>query len=725
MSQTLQNQILLAKSMNGIVSLSDGAGTTITGGQVITNDFSGNTITVNSFSAGTFDLNNSLTLEQYDNISTAVGLVSLWEKGKSYFTYLPQSLATPSNTSDLITLLFGNANYGRLTQTNSWTGVNTFPTQSDNNNTTRAATTAFVSRMLYYNQTTHNCAFNQEQYPALTTGVNNILVGFEAGSNITSGISNTALGVQALRACQSGVENFVLGTASMYTLTTGSYNVAIGVLCLSNTNGSYNIGIGSSAGGVSFGNFNTYIGYYAAISANLDGANTGIGSLVFPSLTTGQNCVAIGHNAGAGFGVGDNNTFIGTGSGSSISTISNSTAIGYAAQATTSNQIALGTASEITHTMGGLVIPAGGLTATATQTITFGSNAPTMSGANIASATIPDGALSSNVGLLTGTQTFTGAKTFSDLTAASPLKITETSSIVQITGGSTPYNVLKYNNLYDSIGIGKDTLNSLTTNAFWNIAIGSNALTTAQASRGCIGIGRDALKLFNGLAASYSYNVAIGSLSMQSATTSAQCVAIGGTTAQNLTTATGCTFLGNGTDFISTTQYNNSTAIGNNAKITAANQIMMGTSLETVNIPGSCSITGTCSITGATSIGGTLTLEGQQQSSAFTTLLTGTANFSGGLTHSAYSVVPPTTAFTITLPTITAANVGTQVVFRRITATNATTVVSFIGNGTQFVYNAAAVGGATAQPLMASGVYTVRLVSLVITTTPTYAWFMV
>ena len=50
MSQTLQNQITYAKSMNGIVSLSDGAGTTISNGVIISNDISGNSITTNSFS---------------------------------------------------------------------------------------------------------------------------------------------------------------------------------------------------------------------------------------------------------------------------------------------------------------------------------------------------------------------------------------------------------------------------------------------------------------------------------------------------------------------------------------------------------------------------------------------------------------------------------------------------------------------------------------------------
>lgn len=746
MSQTLQNQILLAKSMNGIVSLSDGAGTTITGGQVITNDFSGNTIKVNSFSAATFDLTNSLTLEQYDNISTGVGLVSLWEKGKSYFTYLPQSLATPSNTSDLITLLFGDANYGRLTQTNTWTGTNTFTTQAANDKTTKAATTAFVSRMIYYDQTTHNLAINQEQF-AVGAGGNNICLGFEAGKSITTGNNNTAIGTQALRSCTTGVQNFVLGATSLYSATSGSYNIAVGVFCLANSNGSYNIGFGAQCAGISQGDNNIYMGYFVAPAATTDGFNIGIGSYCYNALNSGKNCVAIGCFAGVNNTTGSQNTYIGhdAGTTSGNGTITYATAIGSGAKASTSNSIYLGRSTDMTYCSGGLTVPTGGITATATQTITFGSNAPimvgtnitsipdaalssnvglltgtqtftgaktfsvapVMSGASITNATIPDAALSTNVALLTGTQTFTGAKTFSNLTAASPLKITETSSIVQITESATGYNIIKYNNLYDCIGIGKATLNSLTTNAGWNIAIGSNALTTAQTSRGCIGIGLDALKLFNGLASSFSYTIAIGTSSMQNATTAPQCTAIGGSTAQNLTTGTGCTFLGNGTDFTSTTQYNYSTAIGNNAKITASNQIMMGTSAETVNIPG------------------TLTVGGQVQNKAYGFVITGATSFASGLTNDSYSIAPASgTGFNITLPTITSSNVGQQVLFRRVSATFSTTVVSFIGDGTQFVYNTAITGGSTAQALMASGVYIVKLISLQVSGT-TYAWFQV
>ena len=75
MAQTLQNQLLLCKSLNGIITLSDGAGSTISNGQIITNDLSGNTITTNTLNTtdtnitGTIDLkptSTSITISNYN-----------------------------------------------------------------------------------------------------------------------------------------------------------------------------------------------------------------------------------------------------------------------------------------------------------------------------------------------------------------------------------------------------------------------------------------------------------------------------------------------------------------------------------------------------------------------------------------------------------------------------------------------------------------------------------
>jgi len=112
-------------------------------------------------------------------------------------------------------------------------------------------------------------------------------------------------------------------------------------------------------------------------------------------------------------------------------------------------------------------------------------------------------------------------------------------------------------------------------------------------------------------------------------------------------------------------------------------------------------------------------------STAFNTLISSATTLSYTASNSFYkyySISAGATAFTITLPTIDASHLGNEIQFRRVGGTT-TTVVSFIGNGTQNVYNQTNVGGTTAQALMASGGYIVRLVPMLLTNAPTYAWF--
>ena len=108
------------------------------------------------------------------------------------------------------------------------------------------------------------------------------------------------------------------------------------------------------------------------------------------------------------------------------------------------------------------------------------------------------------------------------------------------------------------------------------------------------------------------------------------------------------------------------------------------------------------------------------------TLITGSTSLSYTASNSfyKYNSVSVTAVATITLPTIDAAHLGNEVVFRRVGGTT-TIVVSFIGNGSQNVYNTALTGGTTAQALMASGVYMVRLVPMLLSGTTIYAWFQI
>ena len=107
------------------------------------------------------------------------------------------------------------------------------------------------------------------------------------------------------------------------------------------------------------GNQNTALGV-VALRANKTGSfNTGIGRSALVSLESGDQNTALGLRAGLDMVNGDNNTFLGALTNVDISgnTYSNSTAIGCGAIISASNQIVLGTSSEIVKIPGKIQIP--------------------------------------------------------------------------------------------------------------------------------------------------------------------------------------------------------------------------------------------------------------------------------------------------------------------------------------------------------------------------------
>ena len=79
--------------------------------------------------------------------------------------------------------------------------------------------------------------------------------------------------------------------------------------------------------------------------------NTAIGYGAIPSTISAGNNTSIGINSGTGLVVGNANTFLGAAT-SSANNVSNSTAVGYNAAITGSNQIVLGTVNETTIIVG-------------------------------------------------------------------------------------------------------------------------------------------------------------------------------------------------------------------------------------------------------------------------------------------------------------------------------------------------------------------------------------
>jgi predicted acyltransferase (DUF342 family) len=115
-------------------------------------------------------------------------------------------------------------------------------------------------------------------------------------------------------------------------------------------------------------------------------------------------------------------------------------------------------------------------------------------------------------------------------------------------------------------------------------------------------------------------NTATGYNSMKSATTAYNCTALGYNAGFTNVTGNGNTFLGWNSDCTGT-GYSQSTAIGYSSKIFSSNQIVIGTSNETVFIPGRLSISGNIIQTGAFQCLSGVTINGVLLCSSSTTLL--------------------------------------------------------------------------------------------------------
>jgi hypothetical protein len=264
-------------------------------------------------------------------------------------------------------------------------------------------------KIWYGNNDSTNIAIGNNAFNSTTTGNNNTAVGNLSLNSNTSGSLNTALGYQSLKSNTTGSYNTALGRsaleknttggnitacgqAALISNTTGSFNTALGKSALEkNTTGGNNVAVGSNAllndvssnnnvaigtqslynhtagsSNCAFGYRSLYLNKTASSTISvgdnsfynlLDGtANLGIGSYVFSEKKTGNNNSGIGLRAGANDISGNNNTFLGAYSNvNSTLIINNSTAIGYNAKVTESNQIVLGTSSEIVSIPGNII----------------------------------------------------------------------------------------------------------------------------------------------------------------------------------------------------------------------------------------------------------------------------------------------------------------------------------------------------------------------------------
>lgn len=197
--------------------------------------------------------------------------------------------------------------------TNAAVGVSAFPTYltgtSTNNTTIGASSMGSTGAM--QNSANDNTAVGYLALQGLTGGIQNTVVGSNAGTSNTAQNNNTFVGWRAGWTAQSTQAVIIGAGAGQADNTTNS--IFVGYLAGNNhTTGTNNIAIGASAySGANTGNNNTFVGNASATLAAGATQNTGMGSLVFGTLSSGNSSVAMGYSALSNATTGSRNIGIG------------------------------------------------------------------------------------------------------------------------------------------------------------------------------------------------------------------------------------------------------------------------------------------------------------------------------------------------------------------------------------------------------------------------------
>lgn len=146
-----------------------------------------------------------------------------------------------------------------------------------------------------------------------------VALGQEAGNASISGVGNIAIGYQAGDAITSGANNTLVGRNAGGSITTSSNLVAIGYNALASINGT-----GTDYAPV------VAIGYGAMQSST--GSNyscVAVGDMALQAQTSGYSNTAVGGSAGYSLGTGIQNTLIGRDTAMSMTSGSNNTTLGW------------------------------------------------------------------------------------------------------------------------------------------------------------------------------------------------------------------------------------------------------------------------------------------------------------------------------------------------------------------------------------------------------------
>ena len=182
------------------------------------------------------------------------------------------------------------------------------------------------------NSGSSNTGVGDQALLSITTGSNNVALGYQALSANTNGNYNTAIGDAALLQSFAGNNNVAIGFGALQYCTNDSELVAVGYQALQNdlagNNGQSVSGLGentalgyASLQGNRIGYGNTAVGFESLQSEEFGNGNTAVGDDALQTIVSGINNTAIGCGAlgalGAviGYQGGSNNIALGYGAG--------------------------------------------------------------------------------------------------------------------------------------------------------------------------------------------------------------------------------------------------------------------------------------------------------------------------------------------------------------------------------------------------------------------------
>ncbi|MBI5540118.1 MAG: tail fiber domain-containing protein [Bacteroidia bacterium] len=177
-----------------------------------------------------------------------------------------------------------------------------------------------------------------------TIGFYNVYIGYNTGYSTTSGSYNTAQGYKSLYSNTTGETNTATGFQALQDNTTGSNNIAIGVNAMQHNNtGFLNLAIGNYSLNNNFDGYsNVAFGSYALWVNNNGYQNTAIGSGSLYNNSSGYYNTSVGASTLNQNITGFYNTALGYNSNVISDGLSNTTALGFNAMTTASNQVRIG-----------------------------------------------------------------------------------------------------------------------------------------------------------------------------------------------------------------------------------------------------------------------------------------------------------------------------------------------------------------------------------------------